>query len=377
MHDASLIVFTGIGLLLVLLPLPLQWRARNSGTLLLITWLFIGNLVIFVNCIAWWDSYSNPSPVWCDIVSKILIGLPVGISASSLCITRRLVMIASSSTVAISQSKKRKALLLDLSLGAILPMVVMALHYTVQPHRFDIFEGYGCQVSTRPSVASVFAVTLWSPVITIVAAVYGIIAIKLFLSRRLQFQTILKSSRSGLDNRHYIRLLALASVDIIIGLPLTLFSLAKTIQQRMSYPSWAWVHANWSRVDIYQADMYMTSESAIVNLSLPRWFPALLTMIFFLFFGVSTEAIAEYCRWLRWLRQQSGLNFASRKEELPTVIPKLGSTIVQPLGSVRNDGATSEEESWKDSESLEPPSMERHVIAKPVTVAVSVEREIA
>ncbi|WVF70103.1 hypothetical protein IAT40_004891 [Kwoniella sp. CBS 6097] len=375
MHDASLIVFTGIGALLLLMPLPLQWRARNSGTLLLITWLFLGNLLVFINCIVWWDSYSNPAPIWCDIVSKILVGLPVGISASSLCITRRLVMIASSSTVAISQTKKRRALFIDLFLGVILPMLVMALHYTAQPHRFDIFEGYGCQISTRPSVASVFAVTLWTPVITIIAAIYGIVAIKLFLSRRLQFQTILKSSRSGLDNRHYIRLLALASVDIVIGLPFTLFGLVKDIQQRMSYPSWQWVHANWSRVDIYQADQYMASGAIITNLMLPRWLPALLAIIFFLFFGVSTDAIGEYSRWLHWLHEHCGLASSSRREQLPMVIPKLGSTVVQPLGDTK-DGILGDEDLAKDNERVEPLSPITSGVAKRVAVAVSVERDI-
>lgn len=68
MHDLSLVIFSGIGILLVLLPLPLHWRARNAGTLLLIAWLFISNFIFFVDGIVWWNSYDlPPSPIWCDI----------------------------------------------------------------------------------------------------------------------------------------------------------------------------------------------------------------------------------------------------------------------------------------------------------------------
>lgn len=105
--------------------------------------------------------------------SKLFIGVPVGISATSLCITRRLVMIASSTAVTITQRQKRIALAVDLFLAIGMPVLVMALHYIVQAHRFDIIEGYGCQPVTWPGVPALFAVTWWSPLLTIIAAGYG------------------------------------------------------------------------------------------------------------------------------------------------------------------------------------------------------------
>jgi len=89
-------VMTAIGMLLVLLPLPWHWQARNSGTLLYIFWAFVGNLNYFVNSIIWRGNMGNPAPVWCDISSKIAIGLGVAYPACSLCINRRLFNIATS-----------------------------------------------------------------------------------------------------------------------------------------------------------------------------------------------------------------------------------------------------------------------------------------
>ncbi len=67
MHDAALIFFSGIALVSLILPLPSHLRANNSSTVLNIAWLFVGNLINFVNSIAWRDSTANRAPVWCDI----------------------------------------------------------------------------------------------------------------------------------------------------------------------------------------------------------------------------------------------------------------------------------------------------------------------
>lgn len=82
-------------------------------------------------------------------------------------------MIASSTAVTINQRQKHIALAIDLLLGIGMPMLVMALHYIVQPHRVDIIEGYGCQPVTWPGIPALFAVTWWSPLLTIIAAGYG------------------------------------------------------------------------------------------------------------------------------------------------------------------------------------------------------------
>ncbi len=70
MHDLALIIFSGLAIVLLLLPLPAHLRANNSSTLINISWIFSGNLINFVNAIVWWDNVDNPSPVWCDISER-------------------------------------------------------------------------------------------------------------------------------------------------------------------------------------------------------------------------------------------------------------------------------------------------------------------
>ena len=101
-EDVAFPVVTGIAIVLVLLPFPWHWNARNYGTLLYIAWTFVGSVMYFVNSIVWRGNLGNPAPVWCDISTKLAIGLGVALPAASLCINRRLYNIATMKHAAIS-----------------------------------------------------------------------------------------------------------------------------------------------------------------------------------------------------------------------------------------------------------------------------------
>lgn len=56
-----------ISLVLVLIPLPWHWKARNISTLAIIFWLASLNLIRGVNSIVWSNTVVVKFPVWCDI----------------------------------------------------------------------------------------------------------------------------------------------------------------------------------------------------------------------------------------------------------------------------------------------------------------------
>lgn len=72
MSDLALTIFSGLALVLLALAFPLQWRARNTSTLLNLAWLFISGFVTFLNSILWWKRYDVFAHVWCDI-SKLVV----------------------------------------------------------------------------------------------------------------------------------------------------------------------------------------------------------------------------------------------------------------------------------------------------------------
>lgn len=52
---------------LVLIPLPWHWRARNIPTLSIIFWLFVVNMTHGVNAIVWYHNVEIRLVVWCEI----------------------------------------------------------------------------------------------------------------------------------------------------------------------------------------------------------------------------------------------------------------------------------------------------------------------
>lgn len=57
-------------------------------------WVSLGCVVYTVDAIIWNGNLSNPAPIWCDISTKIQLGVSIALPAVSLCINRRLFNIA-------------------------------------------------------------------------------------------------------------------------------------------------------------------------------------------------------------------------------------------------------------------------------------------
>ena len=145
-------------------------------------WAGIGCLVLFVNSIVWHGNAFNPTPIWCDICKrlfvcyrvsssfnltgvKIITGSFTGISASSLCINRRLCLLQLDPAryFAITMGDKIRSVAVDLGISLVLPIIMISLRntlvvisvcdcllietdtdYVFQGHRFEIREDLGC-----------------------------------------------------------------------------------------------------------------------------------------------------------------------------------------------------------------------------------------
>lgn len=67
MQHPELPLFAFLTAILVLIPVPWHWRARNVATLAIIAWLFVVDVIFGVNSLVWAGNVNNPIPVWCDI----------------------------------------------------------------------------------------------------------------------------------------------------------------------------------------------------------------------------------------------------------------------------------------------------------------------
>ncbi|KAF8707532.1 Pheromone A receptor, partial [Rhizoctonia solani] len=288
---------------LVLIPLPWHWRARNTATLSIIFWLTAINFTRGVNAIVWGGNIINKVPVWCDITAKLVIGANVALPASTLCICRYLAQVASPRHTIANASDKRRRMIFEIGMCAVLPAVAMALpDYVVQGHRFDILEDFGCNPTTYVSVAALFIVYLPPLILALGTLIYAGIALRWFVHRRAQFQAVLQSNQSGLTTGRYLRLIALSITEMLFATAMTLFILVVTVEDNGIRPwvSWDFVHADWMRVDQFAkilAPQYFWDRYLLTWYIIP-----ITSVIFFAFFGFGQEAKAEYVKYFNWVK---------------------------------------------------------------------------
>ncbi|KAI6118365.1 putative fungal pheromone GPCR, STE3-type [Pisolithus sp. B1] len=287
--------FAFLGFIVVLIPLPWHLQAWNSGTCMYIIWTALGCLLHFVNAVVWRNNALNVAPVWCDISTKAFIGASVGIPAAGLCISRRLYKIAVIKSVTVTREDKRRAVMVDLGIALGLPVLVMALHYVVQGHRFDILEDVGCWPSIYNTLPAYFIVFMWPTLLGCVSFVFSALTLRAFYSRRLEFNQLI-TSNSSMNVGQYIRLMALACIEMSSTIPISLLGLWISNKAVPIQPwiSWDNTHYNFSHVGLYPAVIWQSNAGYVTAVEMSLWlFPAC-GLLFFALFGFAAEARRHY-----------------------------------------------------------------------------------
>ncbi|KAJ6600273.1 pheromone A receptor-domain-containing protein, partial [Mycena vulgaris] len=289
-------IFSFLGFVLVLIPLPWHFQAWNSGTCLFMIWTGLSCLISFINSLVWRNIVLDVAPAWCDISTRLMVGIAVAIPAASLCINRRLYKIASCQTVSISKAQKRRAVLVDLAIGLGIPFVQMPLQYVVQGHRYDIIENVGCYPTTYNVVPAYPLSYLWPNIIGLISACYCILTLRAFLRRRAQFAQFLSASAPSLTPTRYFRLMALASLELLLNIPLSSYGLYLSASRNTIAPwvSWADTHADFDRVEQVPAVFWRGDAHTQATVELSRWAGVICALAFFAFFGFAAEARKHY-----------------------------------------------------------------------------------
>ncbi|KAJ7223586.1 pheromone A receptor-domain-containing protein [Mycena pura] len=289
-----------VGSVLVLVPLPWHLQAQNSGTCFYVLWSFLATLNQFINSIVWANDTVNRAPVWCDISIRIMLAASVGTPAASLCINRRLYQIATVQAVGMSKAEKRRAAFIDTLICVLLPLVYLVLQYIVQGHRFDVIEQIGCYPAIYNTLPAYFLSFIWPPVIGCISAVYGVFTLRAFLRRRAASSQFIAPSGSsknpGLTGGHYLRLMALATTDIILTTPLGFFFiyLNRSAEPFAPWISWADTHFNFSRVGQIPAFAWRAQRLTALGFQFTRWMAPVSALMFFAFFGCAADARRNY-----------------------------------------------------------------------------------
>ncbi|KAH9976783.1 pheromone A receptor-domain-containing protein [Lactifluus volemus] len=284
-----------IGIVLSVIPLYWHLQAWNTGTCMYMIWTALGCLIYFINSILWRGNVLDKAPIYCDIVTRLQVGIGIGIPACTLCMYRRLYKVLVRQAGAVTRDEKRRIVIVDLLITAGLPILAMGLQYIVTPYSYGIFEDLGCQMLSSFTVPAILLFNAWPLVIGCVSFVYCSMILYHFIKRKRKLAEVL-APHQGLQRNRYIRLMLLCCSEMIIVVPYSSFLLSYTLKSGLYKFSWSLLRHNYTHVPQYSTTEWQSNPVEHVILEVDAWSLVYCSFAFFAFFGFAEEARDHYRR---------------------------------------------------------------------------------
>ncbi|KAJ4480094.1 pheromone A receptor-domain-containing protein [Lentinula aciculospora] len=256
-------------------------------------WMGLACLFLSINSFLWNSTTSNFAPVWCDI-----FGANAAISSVSLCINLRLWLIASDR---VRTLEKRCTFFVELFLGLGIPVLEIVFQYLVQYRRFDIYEGFGCH-ATSDNVLLMYLLLLAPQFLLGIASMtFFVLA---FVAYHRMYKYMLDTQNSPTFHRRttfsasFLWFLALGGITILCSIAYTAFvvyfnATAHTSTFTLWY-SWEITHFGIKNVNVYNEKEWRGDMMTEFLLEANRWIFVGLSLLFFMFFGLTREARRRY-----------------------------------------------------------------------------------
>ncbi|SOV02274.1 uncharacterized protein UDID_19166 [Ustilago sp. UG-2017a] len=244
--------------------LPVHVRAGNTGVILMMSWCFVGLFNKGVNALAFNHRLNISWNFGCDAHS--------------------------------TYTDRRRRVCFDIAVGLGIPFLQIPLFFVVQPYRLDVVEDLGCSAPIYNSVPALFVYYFWRLFVSVLCSIYAALILRWFILRRLQFSAALSSQHSGLSQKKYFRLFALALCEatLIAVAQLYLLFAALRITGLLPYPSWEYVHSGFATINLVPMDRSGASSSTLTSLEVFRWFTLSPGIVLFVFFGLTEDAKSAY-----------------------------------------------------------------------------------
>ncbi|VDB95776.1 unnamed protein product [Peniophora sp. CBMAI 1063] len=308
-------LLASVTLLLVLLNSFIR-QSWNLGVAFLCFWLFFENLTNGISPILWSDNALIKLYVYCDIVSHLQEITSVVKPMATLIITRRLYLITNLRSVEPpTKAARRRDLAIEWGLGLGIPVLVSGpIYYVVQGARFKVLEGFGCTNTPDGSILTLLLLYSWNvlPPLVSITVYYPHVAWSFYRHNREINQFL--HSHNSVTRTNYFRILALASIDVLLTLPMGIATIVLAAKDDLSfsgpllfYSGWTFDHADWQPASFSYADIVSEGPLLVGQFYFTHWTSPVLAFVIFGLFGVASEARASYWRvictvggWLGW-----------------------------------------------------------------------------
>ncbi|TFK26923.1 STE3-domain-containing protein [Coprinopsis marcescibilis] len=289
---APLIAISILNAILLAVFLPVKRIYSDIPSLALVIWLLLANIIHAINSVAWSGNLDFWAPTWCDIATKLLLGVNVAVPGALICIGRNLELVSSSRKIVVGAIVKRNSVIFEVVCCIFLPFVYMVMHMIPQDFRFDLSKDYGCSASAHPSTPALIAIWALPILLSVIALLLGGLSIHhSFRKSNSAFGTHL-SERSAMTTSHFFRRLttgmAIAGVSVV-AIIFSLFSIP-TLQP---WNSWDDVHAHVSRINV------VVSRQELGNISFDWWRVAVLSIIYIIFSFAAGEETRDSYKWMK------------------------------------------------------------------------------
>ena len=182
-----------------------------------------------------------------------------------------------------------------------------------QGHRFNILEGVGCVEAYPNTFLSILLNTSWPIPIGLASAVFAFLALRGALDRTRDLK-LLQVVEPDLSTSCYYRLMALAAANILFTIPLAIYMIVTNLSEGLyPYRGFADLHSNFGRVESMAAIAWRQNATAVSLINFRIWTPIACALLFFVIFGFTAEARAQYRRAIARVAKPFGVTLFGRR----------------------------------------------------------------
>ena len=132
------------------------------------------------------------------------------------------------------------------------------------------------------------------------------------------------NSNDSVSRTNYLRVLAVASIDILLTLPIGITNLVLIVlaspHKMTFYPGWQVVHSHWAPTSESYAQLLEGGTFNVARTYFTRWTSPVLAFAIFALFGLTSQARTTYCRPFSLVRRAISPGPAQKSKSVRSII---------------------------------------------------------